>query len=452
MFKIDCAVQKYAWGKPGNQSSVFDLKKSSDQKFNGDINENYAELWMGTHPGGPSMLTAENNDDNQMMPLKEYLSKHPEYLGSVLNANDKNTGDLPFMFKVLSINTALSIQAHPDRTLAAKLHKEFPEIYKDDNHKPEMAVALTNFDGMCGFRPIEEMLEHFQQYPELVNMIEDKNAILALRNASTVEEKKQALKIVFGKFLNASEDMATVQIKTLIARLIEEEQQKEGECNELNQVIIRLSQQYPNDRGCMCPLLLNYVKLNAGESFFMKASEPHAYLSGDILECMACSDNVVRAGLTPKFIDKKTLYDMLTYDYGKPNLVKPTVYSNEFVELNSNCQNGNDVHVRKTYTPPIDEFEITVLDLPQEIVKEYTFEKHDSPTFVLVCEGEGNASFHQENDMMSDDYQDSNTFSLRKGEVYFLAANTSMKINNSSTMKIALAHSNMSIPTGLIGA
>ena len=64
--------------------------------------------------------------------------------------------------------------------------------------------------------------------------------------------------------------------------------------------ILRLEEQFPGDVGAMAPLFLNYLLIAPGESFFMAANEPHAYVAGEILECMACSDNVVRAGLTPK--------------------------------------------------------------------------------------------------------------------------------------------------------
>jgi mannose-6-phosphate isomerase len=81
----------------------------------------------------------------------------------------------------------------------------------------------------------------------------------------------------------------------------------------LEHVILRLHKDYPADRGVLCPLLLNYIILQPGEAFFMGPNEPHAYISGDCVECMALSDNVVRAGLTPKFRDVNTLLRMLQY-------------------------------------------------------------------------------------------------------------------------------------------
>lgn len=79
------------------------------------------------------------------------------------------------------------------------------------------------------------------------------------------------------------------------------------------QLVLRLEMQYPSDVGVIAAFFLNLVKLNPGEALFLGANEPHAYLSGECVECMATSDNVVRAGLTPKHRDVQTLCSMLTY-------------------------------------------------------------------------------------------------------------------------------------------
>ena len=62
--------------------------------------------------------------------------------------------------QVLSVAKALSIQAHPDKALAERLHAEQPQHYKDDNHKPEMALALTPFEALCSFVPLEVTTSH----------------------------------------------------------------------------------------------------------------------------------------------------------------------------------------------------------------------------------------------------------------------------------------------------
>jgi mannose-6-phosphate isomerase len=94
--------------------------------------------------------------------------------------------DLPFLLKVLSIRKALSIQAHPDKEIARKLHQEFPKIYKDANHKPEMAVALTPFEAFIGFRPLEDIKAHLEEYPELVSIVGSELKI----SANIAENKK----------------------------------------------------------------------------------------------------------------------------------------------------------------------------------------------------------------------------------------------------------------------
>jgi mannose-6-phosphate isomerase len=90
---------------------------------------------------------------------------------------------------------------------------------------------------------------------------------------------------------------------------------EESSSLQLKSLLLRLHSQYPGDRGVFCPLIMNYLQLRSGESFFIGANEPHAYISGDCIECMALSDNVVRAGLTPKFKDVETLCGMLNYRY-----------------------------------------------------------------------------------------------------------------------------------------
>jgi mannose-6-phosphate isomerase len=83
-----------------------------------------------------------------------------------------------------------------------------------------------------------------------------------------------------------------------------------------------LKDQYgTKDIGLLFAFFFNLFRLKRGEAVVITPNEPHAYLSGDLVECMANSDNVVRGGLTPKLKDKETLYSMLPYetvDSGKP--------------------------------------------------------------------------------------------------------------------------------------
>ena len=151
MLRLQCVSQGYDWGKLGSSSAVAQLQQVGEGVA---IQEGapYAEYWFGTHPSGPSRVAAAAPGAASAAPLpllQDWLLAHPAALGAPpYNA----TSALPFLLKVLSVAKALSVQAHPDRQLAVKLHAARPDMYRDDNHKPEMAVALTPFDAMCGFR------------------------------------------------------------------------------------------------------------------------------------------------------------------------------------------------------------------------------------------------------------------------------------------------------------
>ena len=132
--ELVCSVQQYAWGKIGLDSAVASLAKDGYPDFELEHEAPYAELWMGTHPNGPSKLAKTGHS------LKHYLDEKPEQLGE---STRKNFGDrLPFLFKVLSVNKALSIQAHPDKKLAEELHATRPDLYKDNDR----SKALCDFE------------------------------------------------------------------------------------------------------------------------------------------------------------------------------------------------------------------------------------------------------------------------------------------------------------------
>lgn len=125
--------------------------------------------------------------------------------------------------------------------------------------------------------------------------------------------------------MEASDDTITENLQLLINRLQSTKDDTENnnnnnnntnnnnEISKLNSLMLRLYSDYPNDRGVICPLILNYLEIKPGQAFFMGPNEPHAYISGDCVECMALSDNTVRAGLTPKHRDVATLCEMLHY-------------------------------------------------------------------------------------------------------------------------------------------
>ncbi|KAJ3285565.1 Mannose-6-phosphate isomerase [Rhizoclosmatium sp. JEL0117] len=356
--RLRVKTQPYEWGKLGMDSKAGQLA-SADPSTVIAASTPYAELWMGTHPNAPSLVW------DTSVPLKAALTS--TNLSPAVSA--KFDADLPFLFKVLSVNKALSIQAHPDKQLARFLFEKRPDLYKDPNHKPEMAVALTDFEALIGFRPLSEIQHHLVAYPELRACIDD-TAYEAFSQAPS----KASLKLVFASLMQRDPALVATQIRDLITRLATTTAEA-WPVGTLNELLIRLDSQYPNDVGVFCALLLNFVRLKEGQGIFLAANEPHAYLSGDIIECMAASDNVVRSGLTPKFKDVNTLVDMLTYNNGSAD---------------SQILNGVTYNHGKTsllYDPPIDEFSIIRTKLG--VRGEEHFSGLAGPSILLVTEGNG---------------------------------------------------------------
>jgi len=153
--KLKVGIQTYNWGKIGHQSEVAKYLVSSGQLKHEQVNENghYAELWVGTHVKTPCMLDTHDKE----ISLLEFTQNHPELLGDKITKNYAST--LPFLMKVLSIGHPLQLQIHPTKEEAKELHKRNPQAFLDENHKPEMAVALTSFSALCGFRPANQILE-----------------------------------------------------------------------------------------------------------------------------------------------------------------------------------------------------------------------------------------------------------------------------------------------------
>lgn len=332
------------------------MQQQKDSDFVIDESVPYAELWIGTHPSGMSTVTV-NNDQQTLL---EYVKSNPE-----LHCGNKETTDLSFLFKVLSISKVLSIQAHPDKKLAEHLHAASPHIYKDPNHKPEMAIALSEqVQAMVGFRPIHEIAEHIQAYPEFRALLGDQVAdevIGMVRSPAT----RAVLQHMFKAYLESPKETVQAQLTCLLDRL-----KSIDDRDELQNIMIQFSDQFPGDSGIMAPLMFNVVTYAQGEAIFIGANEPHAYISGEIIECMACSDNVVRAGLTPKLKDVPTLVNMLTY---KSQVPEP--YRGHVVD---------DCTIR--YEPPVPDFCVEMLSVPPGRSYELA-DLESSPCVILTLSG-----------------------------------------------------------------
>ncbi len=290
-YKLSNKIQRYAWGKSGMDSLIHRLLGTGD---NGTL---AAELWMGAHPNGPSEIDGKR--------LDEVIADDPgSWLG--VRTAERFGNCLPFLFKVLSIRTALSIQAHPDRALAAELHGRDAEHYPDANHKPELAIAVSEVEVLYGFRTHAELRASFTNHAGLSALLSDDTRHRLLEDPA-YEADTNLLQDICHDVFRASE----ADLRAAVDRTAAELRAGRQEAHE--KWFLTLLEEYPGDVGLVCLFLLQFLSLKPGEAIFVGPNIPHAYLRGDLLECMANSDNVVRAGLTNKYKDVDTLLQMMHY-------------------------------------------------------------------------------------------------------------------------------------------
>ncbi|ESK87995.1 mannose-6-phosphate isomerase [Moniliophthora roreri MCA 2997] len=407
VFKIVPTTQQYDWGKRGSKSKVAQLASASQiPNFFLDESKPYAELWMGTHPTSPSHLL-DSASGSASTKLSEYLKSNPSLIGSRVAElfPDAKEGNLPFLFKVLSIEKALSIQTHPDKATAEKLHAEQPNIYKDPNHKPELALALTPFRALCGFQPLTRVANNLNSTPELAALVTPTivEAFVAISQTGCTPDSpaaKIALRDLFSAVMTAPKELVKEQVENLVARYRES---GSGADKDNVEMVLTLSEQFPGDIGIFCVFLLNHVTLNPGEAIFLGAGEPHAYVAGDIIECMANSDNVIRAGLTPKLIDIPNLIAGLTYVPGEPerHQVKPV----PFPPSSSSSTSA-------LFDPPIPEFSVVQVKLAVSATESHP--PVGGPSLIVVIDGQGSVEWN-------------GTTSIKSGDVLFVGAETAIK-------------------------
>ena len=284
-------IQGYDWGSHDALTTLFGIPNPAGKP--------QAELWMGAHPNGCSEVVLAGD----VQKLSTLINSAP---AAVLgDATQARFGSLPFLFKVLCAEKALSIQVHPSKAQAEAgfAREEAAGIdikasnrnYKDPNHKPELVFALTPYQAMNGFRAIPAILALFERV-KLATIADLVAALAANQNEAGLQHFFHQLLILTGP---RKEDALAGLLAYAAAHQDEE----------TFALVTSLAAQYPGDVGLFSPLLLNVVTLQPGQAMYLDACTPHAYVRGTGLEIMANSDNVLRAGLTPKYIDVAELLD-----------------------------------------------------------------------------------------------------------------------------------------------
>ena len=351
-------VQHYHWGLPADLSLVGKLTQTK-----GDIP--CAELWIGAHPDLPADILV----DGVTYDLKSLIDEHPlEMLGH--DVIEHYGRGLPFLFKILSVGKPLSIQAHPDKKLAERLYRD--KGYPDENHKPEMGIALRESEILCGFRHLSDIAVDFARLPELKGCIGEELFNKLVKRDELSE--KLILKELCSKLLMLPEDILRKQSALLRKRLEDHDKL----CRRDAWALKLLSEDFiDGDAGIFILYTMNLMLLSAGDAIFIPPNTAHAYLSGEFAECMANSDNVVRGGLTPKSKDIETLLTMLDYTAGCPTITKASSVSSNFIEYLSPLQNS--------------EFKVQLIQDGAEVII-----SDDGPAVILSIDAVGRIEFGSE--------------------------------------------------------
>lgn len=320
IFKLKGTFQHYDWGGEHFIPNWLRLNEPNPQP--------YAEYWLGAHRSSPSEIEFEGKP----LALDKLLDTAPELLG---NASREQFGDeLPFLLKILDVKKPLSIQLHPSKLEAehgfakeneAGIPLNAPNrTYKDRNHKPEMMIALSDFWLLHGFKPMAEMQESLQKHASLAPL------------AQALEER--GLPTVYAEIMQADQAQLTEWLLPIIeAKKAAYEQDKLKLSDPDYWVLYSLEAMNISleklDAGLLCFYLFNLVNVKKGEGIYQGAGLPHAYLRGQNIELMAASDNVIRGGLTPKYIDIPALLHTINYQPVVPKIIPPFEESEDVVHL-----------------------------------------------------------------------------------------------------------------------
>ncbi|GGX61338.1 mannose-6-phosphate isomerase, class I [Streptomyces minutiscleroticus] len=324
MDRLDNTIRPYAWGSTTAIPRLLGIEPTGEPQ---------AEMWMGAHPGAPSRTPRG--------PLTEVVDAAPEReLGAPAVA--RFGPRLPFLLKVLAAGAPLSLQVHPDLAQAGQGYEDEERRgvpadaphrnYKDANHKPELICALTEFDGLCGFRAPAEAagllaglgVDSLKPYVDLLR----------------AHPEEAALREVLTAVLTADPDAMAATVGEAAAAA--------ARLGGAYAPYADIARHYPGDPGVIAAMLLNHVTLQPGEALFLGAGVPHAYLNGLGVEIMANSDNVLRCGLTPKHVDVPELLRVVRFEASAPGVLRPEA-----------SPDGEEV-----YETPIDEFRLSRYVLP----------------------------------------------------------------------------------------
>jgi len=324
-------LQEYSWGSATAIPEILGVEPTGRPA---------AELWFGAHASAPSVMAVDGAD----LSLDEAIARDPEAtLGHGVVARFGPV--LPYLLKIIAAERPLSLQVHPhlDGARQGYALEEAAGIavgdpqrnYRDRNHKPELIYALTTFEALCGFRAPRRAAE----------LLEGLDVPLArsLSQVLRAEPTFQGIRTAFRRLLEPELRPAAQEVEE-VAQACRSRLLNGTTSPRADGTVVRLAEAYPGDPGVVTSLLLNVVTLQPGEALFVPAGAVHAYLHGTGIELMANSDNVLRAGLTPKHVDIPELLANVDYVAAPPIRIAP-----------------EQVHgATRVFHVPVDDFELSV--------------------------------------------------------------------------------------------
>ncbi len=369
IYPLRGVIQHYAWGGQHYIPSLLGTENADGQP--------HAEYWIGTHSKGPAQVKVDA-DWQDLTTLTK----------------------LPYLLKILDVNAMLSIQSHPnkgqaqigfDRENEAGIPLDAPHrVFRDDNHKPELMVALSDFWLLHGFRSLESIRQWVQEMP-------------AFRAAFS--EEITDIESFYTRIMRMSE----AEQRSILTDLQQDLKEVDTEDKDLPHYwALRAFESYGMDPGIFSIYLYNLVHLRTGEAIYQEAGIPHAYLEGQNIEIMANSDNVFRAGLTPKHIDIDLLLAHLSFDTVVPKVITSEASSS----------------FERRYPSPATEFEIRIIDVTA--ATQVTINSF-SPECYFVLDGQVQIE------------SEANDFLCQKGESFYASKDIQIQLNALSDTRLVRA-------------
>jgi len=312
---------------------------------------------------------------------------------------------IPYLPKILSIAKALPLQLHPNKDMAAKLHAQKPSAFTDPNHKPEIALALGKFEAFCGFKPQED-IERLMKIDGLQQFVPK----------DTSKFDNNVLREVVRSMLKAEEST----VKDVVSKLEKVSESELGEDKYIKGLIPRIVDQYGSaDNGILVALItMNFLTLEAGQCISIPADGVHAYLSGDIIECMARSNNVLNVGFCPagERNSADLFCECLTF---KPHTPEDCMCPEQKFR---GSKEGKTV----VYSPPMNEFNILATTL--KAGEKETLAPIDGPAMFIATSGYATMKVK------------GRSYQVKEGTTWFLAPNNEIELESEKGLLMHTAY------------